>query len=301
MRTKYLMWVLISVMYTIPLLPNDGSGGQAGAFLRRGLGSEALSMGNAYTSVAKNASSIYWNPAGLSYIQETEMMAMVSFLTLDRKEMFFSLGHTFPGLFSLGLGWYEFGIDGIDGRDGTGHHTRTFSDSQRSFMLSMSKDISFLSFGLTGKYLHHTLHDYSASGMSFDVGVKATYNDMITVGIVGQDLLGSYRWNTEDNTEEDIPITLRAGISYYPAFLPGVLSFDVVQVENEDMLFRVGTLYKVIEYFGVSAGYNANDVTFGAFFKLPTESFSAQLDYAATRDIVQNNYVHHITLLIHFH
>src|SRR4030042_3282928 len=40
-------------------------GGQAGAFLRYGIGGRALGMGKAFTAVADDASGVFWNPAGI--------------------------------------------------------------------------------------------------------------------------------------------------------------------------------------------------------------------------------------------
>ncbi len=48
----------------VPSFVRAGEAGTAGAlFLRTGLGARAAGMGEAFTAVAVDASSIYWNPA----------------------------------------------------------------------------------------------------------------------------------------------------------------------------------------------------------------------------------------------
>lgn len=48
----------------------QGNAGQAGEFLRWGVGAKAMGLGRAFTSVADDASSLYWNPAGLSSLSK---------------------------------------------------------------------------------------------------------------------------------------------------------------------------------------------------------------------------------------
>jgi len=49
----------------------QGSAGQAGEFLRWGVGPKALGLGRAFTSVADDASALYWNAAGLTSLSHT--------------------------------------------------------------------------------------------------------------------------------------------------------------------------------------------------------------------------------------
>ena len=43
------------------------TGTTAAKFLSIGIGPRAISMGSAFSSVANDASAIYWNPAGIAY------------------------------------------------------------------------------------------------------------------------------------------------------------------------------------------------------------------------------------------
>lgn len=297
MKTKLLsVIILVSVLCSF-ITPQNG--GQPGAFLRRGVDSKALALGNAYTSVVSNASSVFWNPAGLSSIEGTNFLGMFSLLTLDRQEMFFSLGHSFRDVLSIGFGWYKFGVKDIDGRDRVGNQTKKFDDSENSIMLSLSKKIEFVSFGVTMKYLNHSLYDKSASGFGIDVGSKVCIAEMFNIGIVLQDLGGNLKWNTENNTKEDIPLTTRGGVSFSPDFIPATFAVELAKTTDEDIHFRTGAEYRLMDFFGVRAGYN-NDLTFGGFVKLSTGGFDIAVDYAATNDILENNFVHHISLIVDF-
>ncbi len=51
-----------------------GNGNSTANFLLSGPGSRARGMGNAYTGVAADITSIYWNPAGLGQLTNREII-----------------------------------------------------------------------------------------------------------------------------------------------------------------------------------------------------------------------------------
>jgi hypothetical protein len=277
-----------------------GDGGQPGAFLRRGVGGRALAMGNAYTSVSNDASSIYWNAAGLSRMEKVELQGMYSILTFDRQQLFVGVGGRISDMFALGAGWYKFGVTDIDGRDRVGNPTQTFDDSENSFMVSASMKLGEVAFGITGKYLHHSLADKSATGFGIDVGANVALFDMFNVGLVMQDIGAQLSWNTTSNLKESVPLTTRGGVAFRPDFIPIVVSTELVKTGSGDIGFKAGGEYRVVEFFGVRAGYDSENVAFGGFARLPSESFSVQVDYAATRDVLENQFVHHVSLRLGF-
>ncbi len=50
--------------------------GDAGDYLRQGAGARPLGMGGAFTAVADDASAEYWNPAGLAFLDEYQLITM---------------------------------------------------------------------------------------------------------------------------------------------------------------------------------------------------------------------------------
>lgn len=299
-KIKYFYIALLILILMNESIMAGETSGQPGAFLRRGVGSSALAMGNAYTSVASDASALYWNPAGLSQIKQREFLGMFSFLTLDRQQMFFSVANTFSDLFTVGIGWYKFGVSNIDGRDISGNPTKKFDDSENSIMLSVSKQIGAFSIGITGKYLYHSLYDKSASGLGFDFGVRGRFLEMINVGLVIQDVTSQLKWNTQSRLEEKIPLNVRGGVSFQPSFISGIAAIELSKVGENDFVFRAGAEYRVVEFFGIRAGYDGDNLSFGGMVKPPLDLIDMQLDYAATNDIIANGYVHHISLKIGF-
>jgi hypothetical protein len=56
------------------------AGRYAGDFMMIGAGVRPLGMGGAFVALADDGSAIYWNPAGIAQIKESELMAMHAFL-----------------------------------------------------------------------------------------------------------------------------------------------------------------------------------------------------------------------------
>src|SRR3990172_7768172 len=67
-----LIWLVLFANITA-LYSQEGNAGQAGEFLRWGVGAKALGMGRAFSSIADDASALYWNPAGMANFEERGM------------------------------------------------------------------------------------------------------------------------------------------------------------------------------------------------------------------------------------
>ena len=76
------------------VLHAEGDGGQAGAFMRYGVGVRAMGLGRAFVGVADDASTVFWNPAGLLGVERPEVMSMYSNLFYDSRYAY--LGFTVP-------------------------------------------------------------------------------------------------------------------------------------------------------------------------------------------------------------
>src|SRR5580704_17462652 len=55
---------------------SSANGTTAAEFLQLGVGARALTMGQAYTAVADDATAVYWNPAGMTQIENRSATVM---------------------------------------------------------------------------------------------------------------------------------------------------------------------------------------------------------------------------------
>ncbi|MFQ5641952.1 MAG: hypothetical protein ACE5IR_28590, partial [bacterium] len=97
--TKKLFPVLILLGgFLSPLQAQDDSGdaGQAGEFLRRGIGARAVGLGRAFTAIANDASAMHWNPAGMSYLSQNGVAVMAMRTPLREGASFNYVGGAIP-------------------------------------------------------------------------------------------------------------------------------------------------------------------------------------------------------------
>ncbi len=69
---------LIGIMLCLLLFSSSEGTKLAGEFLATGFGARALGMGGAFVSIADDASAVYWNPAGLVQLEQSQVLVMHS-------------------------------------------------------------------------------------------------------------------------------------------------------------------------------------------------------------------------------
>jgi len=148
-------------------------GTTSGNFLEIGYGSAGIAMGDAYVSISKDISSLYWNPAGLGYMTNNELQIMYQPLIADINTSFLGFGYVHPtlGTFALGMIYTGYGEEEVTSmlmEEGTGEK---FDGSDYSFSLSYGRRIvQWFSFGATAKYVASQIWHESASAVAFDLG-----------------------------------------------------------------------------------------------------------------------------------
>lgn len=90
------------------------AGSYAGDFMVIGTGVRAAGMGGAFAAIADDASTIYWNPAGLSQIRKIEVGLMRAFLYQNLAAYDnFNYCQPLPNNVTIGVNWTRLTIDDI--------------------------------------------------------------------------------------------------------------------------------------------------------------------------------------------
>jgi len=250
--------VSVLVLFNCNLYAQSGEGGEIGAFMKNGFGARASAMGNSFTAVSNDVSSIYYNPAGLSLLDKTQVLGMYSSLFNDVDGISYgNLAVAKPFSFgTIGLGVVYLNVGDIPYvPDNTGPDGTTFSDNEVAVFLTYSvMYVETLRMGCSIKFLNHSLADYSGSGVGFDIGFMSKFSDKLTFGLMFQDLFGASIKLNKDS--DKYPAQVKFGASYKPVESL-IISPQINFSEGKRLIFAVGTEYKLYrDYIYVRSGFN---------------------------------------------
>ena len=142
-------------------------------FLELGYGSAGIALGDAYVSSVRDVSSMYWNPAGLGYMEKNELQVMHQPWIAEINSAFVGLGYVTPrwGTFGVGLIYTGYGEEEVTSmlmQEGTGEK---FDGLDFAVNLSYGRKLAqWFSFGVSGKYVSSRIWHESASAVALDLG-----------------------------------------------------------------------------------------------------------------------------------
>ena len=278
----------------------SGAGTSAAAFLEIGVGARAMAMGGAYASIATDVSSLYWNPAGISWLPK--MKAEFSHSEWLAETSYDYVGVVIPvpslnsaiGLSFCSLDYGEQPVRTVESPDGTGEMY-----GARDFAIGVSYAFSLtdrFSCGLTSKYIQQRIWSEAGSAFALDIGIY--YNTMLQGLRLGacmsnfgtaMKLTGSHLRTIKDPDETltnydrvpvdyttsayELPLSFRFGASYetmlgkYNKFS---ISTDVLHPNNRTESICLGMEYAFADMFYFRGGYqnlferdSINGLTFG--------------------------------------
>jgi hypothetical protein len=174
MRT--ILAILCAALVVPPLLQAQSkSGTAAGTFLEIPVGARGIALGGAFVSLTDDATSLYWNAAGIARLQKNE--ALVSHTNWIAGTSLDFAGLVLPlGLFgTLGFSFTQLSMGDMKVRtvelpEGTGEY---FSASDLAIGVSYARTLSDrFSIGVTAKYIQESIWHEVAYAMAVDVGTS---------------------------------------------------------------------------------------------------------------------------------
>jgi hypothetical protein len=195
----------------------------AGEPFSLGVGAGALGMGGAVVAGPYNATSGYWNPAGLSYVLNRQIQTM-------HAETFGSLlNHDFigyasnngrqTGLNSYGIYLYYLGgggikITGYDTENDWPYVVREENHFDLMLGTSLAGRLSpNLAYGFTAKLIYRDIAVENAYGLGLDAGIIYRVDSSITAALTITDLTSTFLAYSNDNTETIYP-AIKPAMSY---------------------------------------------------------------------------------------
>lgn len=149
------------------------TGTTAAKFLSIGIGPRANAMGGAFTSIANDASAIYWNPAGISNINDFQAIFTYTKMFADINVDFFGVVLPFGSYGNVGISVTAMNVGDMAVTtelypEGTGE---MFSANSYAFTLTYARYItSDFAVGANVKYVRENIYNSYAEGLAFDIG-----------------------------------------------------------------------------------------------------------------------------------
>ena len=224
------------------------NGKYSGAFLMNPVGSRAASMGGAFTSVANDVSTVYWNPAGLAFNTSAQITGMHSerfsgMVNLD----FIAAALNIREKTAIGIGYIRLGVDGIPqtrlinanqtlSAENRPYIERYLEDSESAFFFSYGSSLnSRIYWGTSIKILYKSMGDYQAWGLGFDGGLVYLPTQKLRLGMMLSDATTTMlAW--QSGVKEYIMPQLKLGCSYVFSYeqLNVMPAFDIATLFYRD-------------------------------------------------------------------
>ncbi len=268
-RLRPFLAILLSLIIVISgstLMARDiheKAGTTAFPFLRINVGARAVGMGGAFTGLADDASALYYNPAGMTSLEENRFILGYHNYVVDIQSGFVGgiwklNDNSSLGAYASYLNFGEF----IEADQQGNQSGETFGGGDILLSVGYARRLSYkVEVGGTVKMIYETLDEYSASGIAVDLAAKYSGDRRrFSAGIMVQNL-GTQLSSLGEETY-DLPLTFRGGISYKPVGLALILASDVIMPLDSRMDIAAGLEYYELKPFYIRAGWNSFGTNF---------------------------------------
>jgi len=248
------------------------------AMMGIGMGARALGMGGAGIAIADDASTIYYNPAGLGLIQGRAVTSL--YTNHHGAAGYLAAGYAQK---NMGAGILRLDASGIDKTDEFADVIGTFGATELTAMAGYGRAvIPGLSVGGSVKYYSQTLPANSGSGVTGDIGVLYEVGSgNFRVGAVARNVVGTVKY--DEGASDAFERSYGIGAAFRP-MEPLLIAADVVIEDGVEA--RAGAEYS----------FGSITVRAGGSFGAGSSSLSAGAGFAASVFTVDYAYQTHSVL-----
>ncbi len=238
-------------------------GTSAATFLEIGIGARAMAMGGAYSSIADDATALYWNSAGIAWANRVQVDLMHNDWLAGTKFDFVGLVvplNSISSSIGLSITTLDYGSDlvrTVDRPEGTG---AVFTARDIAIGVSFARALTDrFSFGITGKNVMQQIWNETGSTAALDFGI--IYKSMLKglkLGVCIKNFGNEIQLDGRD---------LRRAIDPDPR----VANFDRVPVNYNTSSYSLPLMFSVGLSYGRTLG-SVGSILFAADLNHPTNA-----------------------------
>jgi hypothetical protein len=258
-------------------------GTTAANFLEIGIGSAGCAMGEAYVSVVRDLSAVYWNPAGLAYMSMNEVQFAYQPWIADINLSYAGAAVVLPryGTIALSYTGMNYGrtqVTTLDMQEGTGE---SYSALEMAVSLSYARKLAqWFGFGSSIKYISSGIWHMRANAAAMDLGLiintdffspDGSRDNGLAIGMSisnygtrmkydGMDLLQPIDISNDNGNYKDVegqyrlqawelPLIFRVGVSLIPlktSHSKLCLALDALHPNNNSESINLGGEYQLL-------------------------------------------------------
>ena len=251
------------------------------AFLEIGPGARSLGMGSAYVSVANDASSLYWNPAGIVNVSRPEVQSFYTPWLVETQYYYNTAVVPLGPYGNLGFSFTAITMDEMIVRTvqepEPNDYGQKFDAGNISMGIAYAKKLTDrFSFGFQTKFIQESIWQMNAQGFAVDIGTLFITKRDLRIGMSVSNFggkLGMEGNNTlvDIDVDENIygnndRIDGNLGTAKWP--LPLMFRFGISReftfASNMKCLFAVDAIHpnNNPEYLNIGLEYSAMDMVF---------------------------------------
>jgi len=213
-------------------------------FLKLDVSARANALAGSYISATNDINSIFYNPAGISTLKETQAAAGFYKYLLDINAGIISYGQRYKdaGYFGGAIRYINYGS--FEKYDDESNSLGTFSANELALSLGYSNTYKDnFHYGVNLKFIYSGIDEYTSTALAGDFGImyvlpESQWNFALSL------LNAGFQMSQYNSTTEDLPLDLRIGLSKKLEHLPLTVrfEFDNLTDDNGDFIDRFKNL-----------------------------------------------------------
>ncbi|MCX5776033.1 MAG: PorV/PorQ family protein [Candidatus Firestonebacteria bacterium] len=304
-------FIFVSILFSVIFSYGASTGNTAVNFLRIGTGAKASGMGEAQVAISDNVDSLYWNPAGLSYVKNTEISLMHLMYWQGISYEYAAIALPVKNFGTIGIGFDYLNSGNIDKtlENMTGSdYTPAGAFSYMAFAGIISYGNKFIiekvpvSLGASIKLVGDRVENDMMLGAGLDFGLVYEFMKSGYLGIAINNIGITFSKN------ELLPLQLKVGGGYSADIISKdhlvIGALDIVMPIDASIKVNTGLEYNFKNIFFLRAGYKINyaleNITVGAGLRFNIKTTQYELNYSYTPGLEDVGSSQRISLLMRF-
>ena len=267
------------------------AGTYAYSFLKIPVGAKVPAMGGASAGLADDLTAMYYNPAGITQIEGSAVMASYNNYLAGIQGGFLTYVTSWGERGKVGLAVNYLNYGSIPRTDVEGNRDGDFGGGDIALSATVawrwssdneydagSVDLYYddnvsannwagFSAGLTAKFIYESLDEYNSDALAVDAGIVYGLRDNRTRIGASVSNLGFQLKSLSSGHKDSLPMVLRAGFGPQLKASPFMISGDVIKPIDHEPYFAAGVNFTGLDPVEIRAGYS----TLGQDFKTDSD------------------------------